>query len=157
MFLDEPFVPEIVEQQIADLQESAQDRPAQPQTSNLRLIQNLQQISQACQADSEGMNHAYQRLFQQEDHSTVLTDRKTSSLNGTLSNPSSGNTANGPRRRPFWRSRLIAAMLLIGVILIGSFVFTLSHLSAPSSVQRTSAPTASQNSAGLNEIGRAHV
>lgn len=150
MFLDEPFDPETVEQQIASLQQRVQDKHAQPQAPNLRLIQQVQQLYQTCQTDSEGVNHAYQRLLQHGDHGTILTDRKMGSFGNTASNPRSGKTGNRSRKRPFWHPRLIAAVLLIGVLLTGTFVFALSRLSVPSSAQRTPSPTTSQNSAALN-------
>src|SRR5260370_9643789 len=147
MFSDEPFVPEAVETQIADLQEHTQDDHAQQQTPNRRLIEHLQHLYQACQADSEGVNHAYQRLLQHRDHNTILTDPKMDSLTTTTSNPMFGKTRNGSRKRPFWRPHLIAAVLLIGGLLTGTFVFAFSRLSAPPSARRT---TPLQHSAGLN-------
>jgi len=147
MFSDEPFVPEAVEQQIADLQRRVQDHHAQPQTPNLRLIRHVQQLYQVCEGDSEGVNHAYQRLLQRRDSRTVLTDRKMGSFDNITSLPTPGKTGKGSRKRPFWHPYLIAAVLLIGVLLTGAFVFALSRLSAPSSARRTTFP---QNSAALN-------
>lgn len=147
MFSDEPFVPEAVEQQIADLQGRVQDNHAQQQTPNLRLIQHVQQLYHVCEVDSEGVNHAYQRLLQHGDYGTILTDRKMGSFDNTTSNPTSGKTGKGSRKHPFWRPHLIAAVLLIGVLLTGTFVFALSRLSAPSSARRTTFP---QNSAALS-------
>lgn len=147
MFSDEPFVPEAVEQQIADLERRTQDHHAQQQTPNLRLIQHVQQLYHVCEGDSEGVNHAYQRLLQHRDYRTILTDRKMGSFDNPTSHPKPGKTGKGSRKRPFWRPHLIAAALLIGVLLTGAFVFALSRLSAPSSARRTTFP---QNSAALN-------
>lgn len=142
---DELFVPEAVEQQIADLQEYSQDSLAQPQTPNLRLIQHVQQLYQACQTDSEGVNHAYQQLLQYRDHSTILTDRKMGSFDNTTSNLRYGKTGNGLRMHLFWYPYLIAAVLLIGVLSAGAFA--LARLSAPPTARRTIVP---QNSAALS-------
>lgn len=153
MFSDEPFLPESVEQQIAHLQERTQDDHAQQQTPNLRLIQDVQQLYHVCKPDSEGVHHAYQQLFQYGEPSVILRDRKMDSFDSTTSTPSSGKTGKGSRKRPFWYPYLIAAVLLIGVLLTGTFVFEFSRSSAPSSARRTTSP---QNSAALNISFESH-
>lgn len=153
MFSDDPFLPETVEQQIAHLQERAQDNSAQQQTPNLRLIQHVQQLYQASEPDSEGVNRAYQQLFQHGESRVISRDRKMDFFDNTTSHTSSGKTARESRKRPLWYTYLIAAVLLIGVLLTGTFVFAFSRSSTPPAARRTTSP---RNSAAFRISLDAH-
>jgi outer membrane protein assembly factor BamB len=150
MFPDEPFVPEKVEEQIADLHKSLQRDFTQHQMRNPRLINHLQQLAQTYQEDPEVLERAHQRLVSHLNEKAELANWNNNLFDTPSQKLQLRKNVNPSRRRLFWSPRLIAALLLVGILLVGTFVFTLPRLSSPTTVQKTPPSKAPNNSAALS-------
>ncbi|HVB21073.1 MAG TPA: PQQ-binding-like beta-propeller repeat protein [Ktedonobacteraceae bacterium] len=152
MFPNEPFDPETVEEQIADLTESLRRNQPQQQTRNLRLINHLQQLYDLQQSDPEALEHARQRVLQHLEEGVPQLAKSLPSHDDTTSNTRSSGRVISRQKRNIWHPGLLAAILLIGVLLAGTFFFARSTLhSSPSTVHGTTPPKGISNgSGGLN-------
>jgi outer membrane protein assembly factor BamB len=150
MFPDEPFAPEKVEKQIADLNDSLQKNFTQRQTRNPRLINDLQQLAQTYRADSAVLERAHQRLVNHLNEKAELANWNDNLVSTPSKKLQLRKNVNPSHRKLSWSPRLIAALLLVGILLVGTFVFAFSRLLSSTTVQKTPPAKAPNNSAALS-------
>lgn len=132
---DEPFIPEIVEKQLADL-ESPVDHSIQDQTHNSLLIKHLQQIYHMQAGDTLTLARAKQRILQQVQAKEklpqvieLLAQSSSSSVYPKLKHTVAAQPPKNHRRL-----YLLAALLFIGCLSLAAIflTFPLLHYVFPS-------------------------
>lgn len=128
MLPDQPFAPETVEEQLADLKERLQFQQLPEHTRNLRLIQDLQQLYPAHAAEPATLERTRLHLLQRLEERTLQPNGPSSPLqNNLLASQESPRRVTFRSRRKMRRSALLVA--LIGVVL-GGFILLPSLYSA---------------------------
>lgn len=149
MFPNEPFDPETVEEQVAEITESLRRNQPQQQTRNVRLINHLQQLYDLQQRDPEALEHARRRMLQHLEEGVPQSAITSSSPDDTTSNTRSSGRVISRQKRNIWHPGLLAAILLIGVLLAETFFFARSTLHpSPSTVHGTTPDKGISNGSG---------
>src|SRR5712691_2703259 len=120
MLPDQPFAPETVEEQLADLKERLQLHQLPEHTRNLRLIQDLQHLYPAHAAEPETLERTRLHLLQRLEERARQPIGPSPLQHNRLASEPCPRRVTFRSRRKMGRSALLVA--LIGVVLAG-FIF----------------------------------